>query len=83
MSDTLMWEARARTGKQDDLLRWVEETALPALDGCHTDVYLGGQDRVVVIARSPVGPPRLPDPPDDLLERPAHQWPFRHHRTLP
>ncbi|HWD03823.1 MAG TPA: hypothetical protein VG674_15380 [Amycolatopsis sp.] len=87
MSDTLMWEVRAAPGKQQELLAWVETTAVPALtatDGlAAADVYLGGQDRVVVIARwGDATPARLPDPPEDLLARPTSQWPFRHHRRV-
>ncbi|MFI5607739.1 hypothetical protein [Amycolatopsis sp. NPDC051903] len=87
MSDTLMWEVRAAPGRQQDLLAWVEATAVPALaatpDLAAADVYLGGQDRVVVIARwSATTPPRLPDPPEDLLARPVAQWPFQHHNRI-
>ncbi|ROS42502.1 hypothetical protein [Amycolatopsis thermoflava] len=74
MADTLMWEARAVPGGRDALARWVvEHVAGPA------DVYLGGQDRVVVIAR---GAGRLPEPPADLVARPVAQWPFTFHRSV-
>ncbi|MFG3026205.1 UbiD family decarboxylase domain-containing protein [Streptomyces sp. NPDC048254] len=43
--------------------------------------YLGGQDRVVLIAHFTSAPPPLPAPPDDLLLRSVHQWPFRRHAT--
>ncbi|MBL1100538.1 hypothetical protein [Streptomyces coffeae] len=81
--ETLMWEARAHPGSQSALLTWVEEIAVPALlaDPACLDVstYLGGQDRVVVITHSTGYPPRLPEPPEDLLLRSAHQWPFHLH----
>ncbi|GAA4081861.1 hypothetical protein [Actinomadura miaoliensis] len=84
-ADTLMWEARARPGRQEELLDWVEQTAVPALlaaGAClGVSTYTGGQDRVVVIVHGTGAPPRLPDPPDDLLLRPVHQWPFRRHAT--
>jgi hypothetical protein len=82
MNDTLMWEARVVPGRRDDLLRWVERTVLPALAGSGTaEVYSGGEDRFVVIVRWSAAPGRLPDPPEGLLARAAHQWPFRHHGT--
>lgn len=74
MADTLMWEVRAAPGRRDALASWVvEHVPGPA------EVYLGGQDRVVVIAR---GASRLPEPPAELLARPVAQWPFTHHRSL-
>ncbi|MDA3627948.1 hypothetical protein OU415_21115 [Saccharopolyspora sp. WRP15-2] len=83
--DTLMWEARAQPGRQADLLAHTEQALLPAVlaDPACLDavVYIGGQDRIVLIAHFTGAPPRLPDPPDDLLQRPVHQWPFRRHST--
>lgn len=69
-----MWEVRAVPGRRDDLLRWVEATVQR-----EADIYLGGQDRIVVIAR---GVAKLPDPPEELVARPVHQWPFQHHRRV-
>ncbi|MEU6265428.1 hypothetical protein [Saccharopolyspora shandongensis] len=81
--DTLMWEARTQPGRRDELLAWVEQTAVLALlaePGClDASTYLGGEDRVVVIAHTTGTMPRLPDPPDELLLRAVHQWPFRKH----
>ena len=81
--DTLMWEARTQAGRQADLLSHVEQTVLPAVlaDPACLDagIYLGGQDRVVLIAHFNGAPPSLPAPPDDLLLRSVHQWPFRRH----
>lgn len=74
MSDTLMWEVRAAPGRRAELLRWVDETV-----DRDADIYLGGEERIVVIAR---GLEKLPDPPPELLHRPVHQWPFQHHRTV-
>ncbi|GAB2975678.1 hypothetical protein LWP59_31950 [Amycolatopsis acidiphila] len=74
MSDTLMWEVRATPGRREELLRWVEDT----LDR-DADIYLGGEERIVVIAR---GVEKLPEPPAELLARPVHQWPFEHHGTV-
>jgi hypothetical protein len=79
--DTLMWEVRAAPGRLAELLAWVER--LPAPPGGSADVYTADDDRVVVILRAPgTPPPRLPDPPADLLSRPPQQWPFSHRGTL-
>ncbi|WP_405988543.1 hypothetical protein [Streptomyces sp. NBC_00986] len=63
----------------------VERTVLPGVlaDPASLDagIYLGGQDRVVVIAHFNGAPPSLPAPPDDLPLRSVHQWPFRRHAT--
>jgi hypothetical protein len=71
VKDTLMWEVRAAPGRREELLRWVEDTV-------HRDaeIYLGGEERIVVIAR---GVEKLPDPPEKLLARTVHEWPFEHY----
>jgi hypothetical protein len=71
MDDTLMWEVRAAPGRLPDLLRWVGEHALPDLDA---DVYTSSDDRLVLIVR---GLPKIPAPPDDLVARSPHAWPFK------
>ncbi|MGP4018981.1 hypothetical protein [Saccharopolyspora sp. 5N708] len=80
--DTLMWEVRAAAGKLPDVLSWIERTALPYLRQQpgfqRADVYRSTEDRAVVIARFDETPVPLPDPPEDLLRRPVHQWPFQH-----
>ena len=79
--DTLMWEVRAAPGRLAELVAWVER--LPVPPGAEADVYTAADDRVVVILHTPGGtPPRLPDPPAELLSRPPHQWPFARHGTL-
>ncbi|WP_327122630.1 hypothetical protein [Streptomyces sp. NBC_01727] len=84
-ADTLMWEARAQAGRQGDLLAYAEQTAVPTLlsdSSClDADIYLGGQDRVVLIVHFTGTPPCLPDPPAGVLLRSVHQWPFRRHAT--
>lgn len=86
MSDTLMWEVRAVEGRRDELAAWVDQRALPALAEMpgfrDADVYLGGQDRVVVIAHFSGEAGRLPEPPAELLARPVAQWPFQHRRRF-
>jgi hypothetical protein len=82
-ADTLMWEARTPPEARTRLLEWAKHTLVPLLTRTpgylEADLYLGGPDRVVLIARFESTPPRLPDPPTELLTRPVHQWPFTHH----
>jgi hypothetical protein len=65
---TLMWEAKAADGRAEDLLAWVLENAAPA-----AEIYRSADQRVVVIDPTDSD---LPDPPADLLARPAHAWRF-------
>ncbi len=66
---TIMWEARAADGRGDELLAWVLAAA-PA----SAPAYRAG-DRVVVLL--PAGADVvLGDPPEELLARPIHRWPF-------
>jgi hypothetical protein len=76
----LMWDARTHPGGRDDLLRRVEESAMPTLLSKCVDVatYLGGEDHVVPITHTGA-PPRLSDPPEHLLLPSVRQWPFRRH----
>jgi hypothetical protein len=81
--DTLMWEARTRREARTRLVEWVKHTLVPCLHETpgylEADLFLGGPDRVVLIARFESPPPRLPAPPAELLARPVHQWRFTHH----
>ncbi len=63
-----MWEARAASGRADELLDFVLERAAAG-----AAVYRSEDDRVVVIDDAGGGPP---DPPPDLLARSAHRWRF-------
>jgi hypothetical protein len=65
-----MWEAHAADERLADLVAHVVEHADPA-----AQVYrsAGDEERVVVIDPSGRG---VPDVPDALLARPAHQWMF-------
>lgn len=81
----LMWEVRAHEYRLDDLLSWVREHAVTALDaggGRDLAVYRSEEERVVIIAHfeEDQDPVILPEPPEHLVARPAHQWPF--HRVL-
>jgi hypothetical protein len=65
---TVMWEAKAATGRGDELLAWALANADPL-----ADVYRGADGRVVVIDGTGRG---LPTPPPELLARAPHVWPF-------
>lgn len=81
--DTLMWEAQAAGGKWDELIDWVERTAVlflrdqPQCRGA--DVCVSADDRAVIIARCDGAPAQVPAALGEPVNSPAHQWPFRHH----
>lgn len=84
-SNALMWEVRAAEGRLGEVLAWIEGNAVPFLGhqrGCRAvDVYRSDQDRAVVIAHFDGQPVDLPEPPEELVARPVHQWPFEHVRS--
>ena len=65
---TVMWEAKAASGRIDELLAWAHERAEPA-----AALYRSADERVVVIDPSGAG---LPQVPAELVARPAHVWSF-------
>jgi hypothetical protein len=79
----LMWEAR---GDADGLIAWWRGQVEPGLpEGAETELFRSA-DRVVALVRG-LGPGtragvgagvgfRVPDPPDELVARPPHAWPF-------
>lgn len=85
--DTLMWEVVAAAGNLPALLQWIDEVAVPSLRSApqfhSVDVYTAADDRAVLIVRFTGTPVQVPEPPDELLNRPAHQWPFQHRWSLP
>ncbi|THV32266.1 hypothetical protein E9998_00370 [Glycomyces paridis] len=72
-----MWEAKAAEGRGAELLRWVLDEGVRAVadPAVRTEVFIAG-DRVVVIAVGEAPARRLPDPPEELVERAPHAWPF-------
>lgn len=81
--DTLMWEAKAADGRGAELLRWVLDEGVRGLGPeLRTEVFIAG-DRVVVIAVGEEPPRRLLDPPDELVDRPPHAWPFTRVNLAP
>jgi hypothetical protein len=74
--DTLMWEAKAAEGRGAELLRWALDEGVRGVDpAVRTEVFVAGE-RVVVIAVGERPPRRLPDPPEELVDRAPHAWPF-------
>jgi hypothetical protein len=81
--DTLMWEAKARPGREGDLLEWALTEATAGLgESVRTEVFTAS-GRVVVIVVGHEAPRTLPDPPEDFIERPPHAWPFTRITTSP
>jgi hypothetical protein len=74
-----MWEVRADPDRVPELIAWVCDTALPAVE--HHPGHAGSEvfsatDRVVVISRWRGEPVPLSAPPDGLVARPPHEWDF-------
>lgn len=79
MTVALMWEARAVTGRGEDLLTWARAQSLtpPPL---RRETFRAPQDRVLVItwwdAAHDAELPELPEPADGLVTRAVHRWRF-------
>lgn len=75
-----MWEVRSRDDESSALIGWLLDVGLPALAGRpgydRAEVCSGAEDRVVVLTWWTGESADLPDPPADLLARPAHSWEF-------
>lgn len=74
-----MWEVRGHPARMTELVGWVCDTGLPAVE--HDPGHAGSEvfsasDRVVVISRWRGEPRRLPEPPAELVARRAHAWDF-------
>ena len=75
-----MWEVRARPAGFAELLDWVCDTALPAVEveplHIASEVFSSTDHRVVVISRWRGDPRPLPAPPEHLVARSPHVWDF-------
>ena len=74
-----MWEVRGYPDRLPELVDWVCDTALPAVEpdpGHAGSEVFSSIDRVVVISRWRGVPGSLPDPPPELVARPPHAWDF-------
>ena len=78
---TRMWEARAVTEPAAAaLVTWLLDVGIPALSGQpgyqRAEVFSGGEARVVVLVWWQGQSRDVPEPPPELLARPAHSWDF-------
>jgi hypothetical protein len=75
-----MWEVRAQQRTFTDLLAWVCETMLPAVEvsplHVSSEVFSSSDFRLVVISKWRSYPEPLREPPAHLLTRPPHIWDF-------
>jgi hypothetical protein len=75
-----MWEVRALGSGFGELLSWVCDRALPAIevDPQHvsSEVFSSPDHRIVVISKWRGNPVSLPDPPERLVARAPHTWEF-------
>jgi len=68
-----MWEAK---GDADGLIAWWRDEAAASLPAGVSVELFRSTDRVVAFVRNAQAGLRLPEPPDDLVARPPHAWPF-------
>jgi hypothetical protein len=75
-----MWEVRAHPEGFKDLLSWVCDVALPAVEvhplHVSSEVFSATDDRLVVISKWRSAPQPFADPPRHLVARPPHFWDF-------
>ena len=79
MTVALMWEARAATGRGEELLAWVRGQEI-AGEPVRREILRAPQDRVLVItwwdAAYDAELPELPEPDGELVTRAVHRWRF-------
>ncbi len=75
-----MWEVRAQKRNFTELLSWVCDVALPAIEDyplhVSSEVFTSPDFRLVVISRWRSNPEPFKEPPPDLITRPPHSWDF-------
>lgn len=75
-----MWEVRAQQRNFTDLLSWVCDVALPAIEvnplHISSEVFSSPDFRLVVISKWRSNPEPFKDPPAHLIMRPPHSWDF-------
>jgi hypothetical protein len=75
-----MWEVRALKSGFDELLSWVCDRAVPAVEvnplHMSSEVYTSPDNRIVVITKWRSGPEQFADPPERLIARAPHVWDF-------
>ncbi|RSS74726.1 hypothetical protein [Streptomyces sp. WAC06614] len=83
---TLMWEARAVTGRGGELLEWARAQVL-SRDPLRRETFMAPQDRVLVLTWWQTDSlaaelPELPEPDAELITRPVHRWRFESVETV-
>jgi hypothetical protein len=75
-----MWEVKAYPEAVTDLLSWVCEAAVPALEvnpmHVASEIFSSADGRIVVISRWRASAVDLGTPPRHLVERQPHSWDF-------
>lgn len=75
-----MWEVRAQQRNFTELLTWVIDVALPAVEASplhiSSEVFSSPDFRLVVISRWRSNPEPFREPPPGLVTRPPHSWDF-------
>jgi hypothetical protein len=75
-----MWEVKAHPEALTDLLSWVCEAALPAIEvnplHVASEVFSSTDSRIVVISKWRSAPVSLAEPPRHLVERAPGSWDF-------
>jgi len=75
-----MWEVRAHPEGLTDLLSWICEVALPAVEmnplHVSSEVLTSTDHRIVVISKWRSNPEQFLDPPGHLTAREPHVWDF-------
>jgi len=75
-----MWEVRAHPRSYRDLIAWVCDTALPAIEvnplHISSEVFSSTDNRLVVISKWRSHPEPLAEPPERMVARRPHVWDF-------
>jgi hypothetical protein len=75
-----MWEVRAQQRNFTELLNWVCDTAIPAVEvnplHISSEVFSSTDYRLVVISKWRSHPQAFKDPPAHMITRPPHSWDF-------
>jgi hypothetical protein len=75
-----MWEVRALKSGFDELLTWVCDRVVPAVEAnplhVSSEVFTSTDNRIVVVSKWRSSPERFPDPPEHLVARAPHVWDF-------
>ncbi|TXS50668.1 hypothetical protein EAO75_13210 [Streptomyces sp. uw30] len=79
MTVALMWEARAASGRGEELLAWARAQE-PAVRPVRRETFRAAGDRVLVVtwwdAPYDAELPELPEPDAELVARAVHRWRF-------